>query len=526
MFVHLPYLSTDRARRLSADTGYHEKAPASCRPSKAGKPLPLALVRRTGGSVLVEQCCANARRLGVRPGISLGQAQALAPGLQALEHAPPQDQALLTRIASWALRFSPVVESLSPPFAPGILVDITGCARLFESEWNIARQALAELTRRGFVARAAVADTVGGAYALATARLDPIVIVPAGQTVAWIAPLPPSSLRVDAQTSHRLDSLGVRSIADLLTLPRASLPARFGSELVMRLGQALGEAYEGVAAHHPNQPPSARMILEEPVCELAVVQAILAQLLREVLDMVEERGQTLRRVRLVLYYERVMSATVSIGLSRGSRCHKHIFELLSRRLESVDLSPGVCGLMLLVRQTSPWRPAQARMFERPAAEEEAFGVLIDRIANRLGYEAVVRAKLIEDYEPEMAFRYVSVAQGEALADAEDKQNAPKNASEHGSKLPFIQPRPLQLVRRPIPIRVMSLVPDGPPTWFYYRSREHKLTGAVGPERLETAWWRGRDVRRDYYRVTSETGEQFWIFREMNDGRWYLHGVFD
>jgi protein ImuB len=86
-------------------------------------------------------------------------------------------------------------------------------------------------------------------------------------------------------------------------------------------------------------------------------------------------------------------------------------------------------------------------------------------------------------------------------------------------------RPVRLLVRPIPVRAIALVPDGPPTWFAYCGREYVVAHAAGPERLETAWWRGPDVRRDYFRVTTETGEQFWLFRALNEQRWYLHGIF-
>ena len=45
----------------------------------------------------------------------------------------------------------------------------------------------------------------------------------------------------------------------------------------------------------------------------------------------------------------------------------------------------------------------------------------------------------------------------------------------------------------------------------------------GPERIETGWWRGASVRRDYYRVQTEESLRFWLFRNLADDRWYLHG---
>ena len=50
--------------------------------------------------------------------------------------------------------------------------------------------------------------------------------------------------------------------------------------------------------------------------------------------------------------------------------------------------------------------------------------------------------------------------------------------------------------------------------------------ASGPERIETGWWDGRDVRRDYYVATAQSGVRLWIYRERaRDGGWWLHGVF-
>jgi protein ImuB len=54
---------------------------------------------------------------------------------------------------------------------------------------------------------------------------------------------------------------------------------------------------------------------------------------------------------------------------------------------------------------------------------------------------------------------------------------------------------------------------------------HRIVQAHGPERIETAWWRGPSVRRDYYVVETESGERFWVFRRLKDGDWFFHGMF-
>jgi protein ImuB len=54
---------------------------------------------------------------------------------------------------------------------------------------------------------------------------------------------------------------------------------------------------------------------------------------------------------------------------------------------------------------------------------------------------------------------------------------------------------------------------------------YTISRSWGPERIQTGWWRGAYIRRDYYRVETDGGERFWLFRAAG-GKWLLHGVFD
>lgn len=509
--LHLPYFATEQMRRDVA--------------SASDRPPPLVLTRPAGAALVVEQVCPVAQQLGVRPGMSLGQAQAIVPELVALAHESQRDRMTLKRLASWAIRFSPIVEPVAPDT---LLVDITGCELLFGGEKNIAQQAVAGLRRLGFCARAAVADTVGAACALAVAAAEPLTIVPVGQTSAYLAPLPPSALRLDAQIAAQLDALGVRSIGDLLALPRSALPARFGGQLVRRLQQALGETFEGVTPHRPEEAPVARRRFETPLADGQVIRAVAEELLAEVFAQVRRREAALRRLDCGLYYEHAAPRVISIGLARASRQQEHVAKLLAERLEQADLTPGLTGLMLIARETSRYHGGQGELFEpcEPGADE-ALGCLIDRLASRLGHQAVVRPRLVEDHQPEMAFRWVPLA--EAGCQPEKDVDGGRANESHLRSSPTLRDgrasAPLRLLPRPVPIRVIALVPDGPPTWLACHGREYAIVQARGPQRLETAWWRGPDVRRDYFRVTAETGAQFWIFHATNDGRWYLHGMF-
>jgi protein ImuB len=86
-------------------------------------------------------------------------------------------------------------------------------------------------------------------------------------------------------------------------------------------------------------------------------------------------------------------------------------------------------------------------------------------------------------------------------------------------------RPLWVFDPPQLIDVVALAIAGPPAMFHYQRRRYRVTGSCGPERIETGWWRGPSSRRDYYRVETESGQRFWLFRDLQDQRWFLHGEF-
>jgi protein ImuB len=47
----------------------------------------------------------------------------------------------------------------------------------------------------------------------------------------------------------------------------------------------------------------------------------------------------------------------------------------------------------------------------------------------------------------------------------------------------------------------------------------------GPERLESGWWDGGDVERDYFIACGDDGQQLWVYLDRRRRAWYLHGMF-
>jgi protein ImuB len=75
------------------------------------------------------------------------------------------------------------------------------------------------------------------------------------------------------------------------------------------------------------------------------------------------------------------------------------------------------------------------------------------------------------------------------------------------------------------MEVVCIAPDGPPQAVWCGGRRESIVACAGPERIESLWWRGPSVRRDYYRVATESGNYLWMFRRLDNQRWFVHGVF-
>jgi protein ImuB len=96
--------------------------------------------------------------------MALADARAMYPAIAVADADPAADRRLLTAIADWCDRYTPLV-GLDPP--DGLVLDVTGCAHLLGGEAALGRDLVRRLAAQGFQARVAVADTVGCASAMA-----------------------------------------------------------------------------------------------------------------------------------------------------------------------------------------------------------------------------------------------------------------------------------------------------------------------------------------------------------------------
>jgi protein ImuB len=262
-----------------------------------------------------------------------------------------------------------------------------------------------------------------------------------------------------------------------------------------------------------------------------VLHMAIDHLAERIHSVLQNRNRGARQIECWLYHETAEPRRIEAALFRSSRSAKHLRMLLRLQLERIQLPEPVTAICLRVTEAELLSDTQAEFFDTQRLnEEKALTDLIDQLSGRLGCGAVTRPALVPDPQPEYAYRFEPLIQvrdvrAEAVKERTVKKRRPKPLPyDHGSeKLPN---RPLRFWPTPLPVEVMSVVPDGPPMRLRWAKQDYRIIRTWGPERIETGWWRGGDVHRDYYIVATHTGARFWLFRRHEDGRWFVQGCYE
>ena len=198
---------------------------------------------------------------GLSPGQTLTAARAVCPALVPIDADPLADEAALARLAAWCERYTPMA---APDPPEGLWLDITGCTAVFASEAELVQDLAARLERNGIPCRMAIAGTAGAAWALVHAGGRPDHPAVRGGEGS-------SDRSADHQPAARwrhgtgLRRLGLRTVRDLLRIPRAQITARFGALPVLRLDQALGVMEEAIDWPRPPIEWHERLAFVEPI---------------------------------------------------------------------------------------------------------------------------------------------------------------------------------------------------------------------------------------------------------------------
>jgi protein ImuB len=429
--------------------------------------------------------------------MALNSALALLPDAQVRARDSRRERMLLEAVAMMALDFTPRV-NLDPP--DGVLLEVRGSLRLFGGVRPLCARIGERLSARGLAPRIALTPTRLASLWFARAGIEVVLRRPEA-LAGRLAALPLACTRWPERSLRSLATMGVRAVGDCLRLPRDGFTRRFELQMRLDLDRALGHAPDPRAAFVPGERFAARRDLEPELTDTARLQRACEPLLDELCAFLQARGASVESLELRFLHRAAPPTRLRLRFAEPVTAAARIAALLRERLARAEWPEPVRSVRLRSGPLSEARAQPGDLFALDRGRASAVPQLVERLRARLGEEAVHGLCLVPEHRPEAAWCRWS--------DPSDLNKGECPPSFTGIL------RPLWLLAEPQRL-------DGEEQPRYHGALELE----EGPERIESGWWDGRDVRRDYYVARTPAGVRVWIFRERRTpGGWFLHGVF-
>ena len=406
----------------------------------------------------------------------------------------------------WALQFTPRVTVSED----AVLMEVEASVRLFGGKRALRDRVVSQAEELG-VSQVAWAPTGLAAHLLARCQIENGFKKPL-QTL--LDELPMDSLSAARPHLTTLAQIGCRRLGDVRALPRAGLSRRFDKQLLSALDRAYGHAPEGHAWETLPDSFRGKLELGFRVERAPALLQGARRLLVQMCGWLAARHAGVTQFTLNWWHDAMRSksagegGSLTVGTADPCRDVEHLCRLLAEHLAKLELLAPVGDLELTADLVHDQAGSNVSLLPDATQEGESLHLVLERMAARLGPQAVRRCIVTEDHRQEWVTHWQPAA--EAL---------PRKAKP-STELPqptWVLPEPLKLaVRNHRPVY------------------QGELQLLAGPQCIEEGWWdrdeaKGevRQVVRDYWLAESRHAGLLWIFQaKLDDGSaWFLHGIF-
>ena len=266
-------------------------------PSLRGK----AVVVGAGARGVVLSANYAARKYGIRAAMPVGRAKRMAPHAIFVTPDHQRYSEVSAKVMEIFDSFTPLVEPISLDEA---FLDVTGARKLLGTGREIAVE-----IRRQVEASEGITCSVGIAPSKFIAKLasghckpNGILEIPADRILNFLHPLPVNAIwGVGPKTAETLERLGLRTVADIANLPRATLIRALGQASGASLYElAWGRDYRDVTPNEPDKSISAAETFAQDIDDPE-------EILQEFLRLTEKAASRLRENN---YYAKTISIKV------------------------------------------------------------------------------------------------------------------------------------------------------------------------------------------------------------------------
>lgn len=466
------------------------------------------------------QASPGARAAGVTAGQSVNAALSLLPALVLEERSQRQEEKRLQRLAAWAERFTSFV-AIEPPNV--LLLEVAGSERLFAGIETLRQKVLQGLGTQGLTTMLAIAPTPLASTWLARSGRD-VCISESSRLAGSLSRLSLDCLDWPPSVIESLGGMGIRCVGDCLRLPRQGFVRRFGAGPLLQLDRAMGHLPDPRKSYRAPEVFSADAELDAEESRSERLLPVCRELLVKLERFLRTRQMRVQRMQFHFFHLQQEASLLTLGRVKAGQDVDHWFELLRIQFERMALPEPVIAIRLRGGhgQRSSMASGNLRFAEASSSAEASINELVERLVARMGDAAVHGMTTIAEHRPQHAWRRSSLLDdvphcaATMIPGAWNEREMPRLLHEFRRSESLVLRRPLWMLETPRLLQQQQGLP-------LYQGR---LTLLDGPERLESGWWDGAGIARDYFVARTVEGVHVWIYRDRHtDGAWYLHGMF-
>jgi len=500
-------------------------------PELRGKPVAIL----AGASPLTKVFAVNeeARNLGVETGMTKVQVEALR-GIAWRWRSVSQELTAHAALHDCAWTISPRIEDgerrEEQDFSDTVVLDLTGCEKLFGTPDKIAQDLKRIAAEVGFTTHVSVAGNPHAAVCAAHGFAG-VTIIPEGEENVRIGKLPLEALRVPFGFIETLQRWGIHTCAEFSALPEVAVVERLGQEGLRWWRLAQGRNHHSLVARDFPTTFEEHMDLDSPVELLEPLLFVLNRLLEQLCGRLRMHILSIGEITVTLALEpkdsRKKDAILHIRTLRlpvPGLDSKLFLKLLQLDLEAHPPSLPVVAIRILTVPAKA-RSRQLGLFLPLSPDPERLEVTLAKIQNTVGENRVGTPVLLDTHGPD-SFRQNRFVLPE-IKDKRSNTEKPATAA-------------MRIFRPPLAATVELVA--GKPTFLACDGARRQILAFAGPWKRKGDWWSETPWAREEWdvairtlrpKVQAEHAQKsenetalYRVYKDLWAKRWFVEGIYD
>lgn len=431
----------------------------------------------------VKQANSVALEQGITIGTGLASAASLCAQLQVFPYQEKIESDRLQQIAQWLYLHTSDISLCSNQ---GLLLKVTNMLTLYHDLNNYWTVISTHLDTLKIHYHFATAYSPLAAKLLAESGINQICDQKK-QIEHYVLKQPISVTQLSPSNQEKLARIGIQTLGQLVSLNMTELARRFDIQVVNYVGRLLGQFKHPVTFYHPPAHFDQYLTLLFEIERTDWLLKPLLHLLKQLECFLKLRDQVAYEIALTLHQRNGSKEAIHFHSAVGDYSLEKWQKLCQLTLESITLSAPIVALNLKVIRMGETPATKSDLFDKRTGEISP-PELLSLLQAKLGKQTIHGIQASTDPRPERSTQHV-----EPFSEVKSTMSAP---SLFRPSFIYLKPEPLNC----------------------------QVSIVHGPERIQSGWWDGDSINRDYFVAREENGRWLWIYRTPAK-QWFIQGLF-